>query len=75
VNVTCVGVLLRRCYLLICGCASDKPVAAGLDQSLRVRETSDFSGAALSNLVGGVELLLCYVVLCQHKSIRSHCWR
>jgi ATP-dependent metalloprotease len=31
---------------------SDKPVAAGLDQSLLARQTSGFSGADLSNLVG-----------------------
>jgi ATP-dependent 26S proteasome regulatory subunit len=36
---------------------SDKPVAAGLDQLLLARQTSGFSGADLSNLVGGVTLL------------------
>jgi ATP-dependent Zn protease len=43
---------------------SDKPVAAGLDQSLLARQTSGFSGADLSNLVGSVGLMFCYVVLC-----------
>jgi hypothetical protein len=41
---------------------SDKPVAAGLDQSLLARQTSGFSGADLSNLVGDV-LLSCVIVL------------
>uniref|UniRef100_A0A383WAE8 AAA+ ATPase domain-containing protein n=1 Tax=Tetradesmus obliquus TaxID=3088 RepID=A0A383WAE8_TETOB len=36
---------------------SDKPVAAGLDQSLLARQTSGFSGADLSNLINEAALL------------------
>jgi ATP-dependent Zn protease len=53
--VTCVDELLKGT-----SCAdlwlSDKPVAAGLDQSLLARQTSGFSSADLSNLVGSVRL-------------------
>jgi ATP-dependent metalloprotease len=53
---------------------SDKPVAAGLDQSLLARQTSGFSGADLSNLVGSVSLLCLWSAELVCWSTCCMCW-
>jgi hypothetical protein len=63
VNLSCIRVLLKGMIcadLWLCQMRSNKPVAAGQDQSAAGAANKWFSGADLSNLVGGVD----FVIVC-----------